>query len=398
MTEQFSFIHACRLTDRSTLNCTLRSRSNFDIYYFLRENSGTILINGNIEKILHSRLFFIPPSHPYTIELDSEDITDCFHIRYQYKENESGTSPPAPFTLIIPQEQRKDFDKINIQLAIASVLDQEDRKNYFLSRLLDMLQMMSMHCCVLLATRNFGRRIQNIPRHLHQNEFQVDYFVSGGGTIFLDSHWVDYTNGSLCFVPPNVSHEIVFAPAKTIDNYSIKFRIKDVPGMHVPTMPFAIHVPEQFRTNLLLLCKRIVGQFVMDIPISTTLITDLLKLMHAILQTMKQEPESGVGIIQQVIQIVSNRFAQELRISTIATEVGISPEHLSRLFRKELEQTLSSYITDQRLNAALVMMQKTNMPFKQIAVECGFKNVTYFNTCFKKRFHGTPKEFRNSIP
>jgi AraC-like DNA-binding protein len=42
----------------------------------------------------------------------------------------------------------------------------------------------------------------------------------------------------------------------------------------------------------------------------------------------------------------------------------------------------------------MVMLANTDMPLKQIASECGFKNVNYFNTIFKRHYTVTPSEMR----
>lgn len=386
-------IHSCRVVDKNSINCEINQRDIYNIYYFLQENSGIFVLNGNIEKIFRNRLFFIPPNNLFEINCSEDETIDCFHIQFKLELSEQGIiCNNKPYTIIIPQEEREKFNNLNSQLAIASVINNVERKQKYLNHLINLLELMSMRCYILLATRNYGRIIRDIPRHQHNEEYQVDYFVSGNGTIFLDSKWVEYTNGSLCFIKPETSHEIVFSPFNMIDNYSIKFQIKDVPHINLPDKSFVLIVPDQYRTLLLKSIKCIVAEFVIDIPIQPSRVIELIQIISQILEAMEKSPYEKHDIAQQTKQLVSNHFASKLRISTLAYKIGVSPEHLSRTFKKETGQTLSSYILEQRLKAALVMMQKTNMPLKQIAVECGFSNVNYFHTCFKKYFHSTPKE------
>jgi AraC-like DNA-binding protein len=46
------------------------------------------------------------------------------------------------------------------------------------------------------------------------------------------------------------------------------------------------------------------------------------------------------------------------------------------------------------MNLGITMLQNTDMPIKQIAADCGFKNVNYFSTMFKLYFSVTPKTIR----
>lgn len=393
----FENIHATRIKDHRFLDCDAYTVDTFQIFYFIKPNAGKFIVNGMHERMLNNRLFLISPGDILSVAINTEEIVDCFHIHFISNESHLTLNESFSSAIVIPTEHRTEFDRLHIQLAIVSVLDDMKRKTMILQKILEILDQISTHCTVLLANRHFGRMIHNIPRHVHQNTFQIDYFFSGIGSIYLEDRWIDYSTGTLCFIPPEVTHEIVFSPAKTIDNYSIKFQ---VPATHVgyyPKTPFMLQVPETHRNKLLLLIKKIVGEFVMDAPIHPRRTRDLLKYIAEIRSEIERSPANMPGAVQQIKYLVASRYSQELRIGTLAYEVGISPEHLSRLFKKETGQTLTSYILEQRLNTALNMMKNSHVPFKRIAVECGFKNVNYFTTCFKKHIQMTPSEYRARI-
>lgn len=397
MSHTFNFIHATRVRETEFINCETHLVHTYHIFYFLKENSGKFIVDGMYERMLSNRLFLISPSQSLSVTCATLENLDCFHISFTCKECQLPLHEIFSNAIVIPLENRTEFDRLHIQLAIVSVTDDMKRKSIILTKLLEILEQVSTHCTVLLANRHFGRMIHDIPRHVHQNTFQIDYFYSGVGTMYLEDKWIDYSNGTLCFIPPEITHEIIFSPAKTIDNYSIKFQVPSTHMDFYPNTPFVLHIPEKYQGKLLLLIKKIVGEFVMDAPIHPRRTRDLLKFIAEIRMELDRLPEKDPGVVQKIKYLVAKRFSQELRIGSLAYEVGISPEHLSRLFKKETGQTLTSYILEQRLNTALNMMKNSNVPLKRIAVECGFKNVNYFTTCFKKHIQMTPSEYRTRI-
>jgi two-component system response regulator YesN len=131
----------------------------------------------------------------------------------------------------------------------------------------------------------------------------------------------------------------------------------------------------------------------MDLPISPENLDRLIALIHEI------EARGGEGgeedsLIGRVKRIVRSDCAGPLRVSAIAVQVGVSPEHLSRKFRKATGRTLAEYITACRLGSALTMLQNTSLPIKQIAAECGFRSVHYLSSRFRKFYACSPGEMR----
>ena len=49
---------------------------------------------------------------------------------------------------------------------------------------------------------------------------------------------------------------------------------------------------------------------------------------------------------------------------------------------------------DYRLLIASRLLTSTDLPVTQIAVECGFDNISYFNRCFKKKYGEAPSKTR----
>ena len=93
---------------------------------------------------------------------------------------------------------------------------------------------------------------------------------------------------------------------------------------------------------------------------------------------------------------IESDFARPLRLSDLADECGWTAMHLQAEFRKHLKIAPHQMLIQKRLRVAKERMASTAAPIKQIAVECGFANLTAFGHAFKKHTGQTPSQFRGS--
>ena len=89
--------------------------------------------------------------------------------------------------------------------------------------------------------------------------------------------------------------------------------------------------------------------------------------------------------------IEANFHDAEISLIEIASEVGVSSRHLTRVFKQRRGRTASQYLADLRLeNARKLLVAKPNALVKEVAFECGFSSPSYFSACYKKRFAAFP--------
>ena len=73
---------------------------------------------------------------------------------------------------------------------------------------------------------------------------------------------------------------------------------------------------------------------------------------------------------------------------------GKTYEHISRSIKKYYGQTPTGFINEIRLNYAANMLLNSSYSVIDIIYESGFSNVSWFNTCFKKKYGLSPSQFR----
>jgi len=91
---------------------------------------------------------------------------------------------------------------------------------------------------------------------------------------------------------------------------------------------------------------------------------------------------------------VEDELASNFGLLDLATLVGYSPDHFSRLFKQAFEQSPHQYVLSRRIERAMVMLRDENLAIAEIALACGFSNQGHFTTVFKQRTGSTPGAFR----
>ncbi|MDR3221861.1 MAG: AraC family transcriptional regulator [Candidatus Accumulibacter sp.] len=390
MIEHITSVNSHRFQDTRFLNGHYDGKEPvYHIFYFPHENAGFFNLDDNWTDIVSNRIMFISPGVNFSVRCADSSL-DCFHISFRSHSAYEGA--PCYFS-VVPPELRHSFTEKNVALAVACIANSLDESSERLREILDLLDILISESRITFAARNVGS-LRDIPQHFHESEYQLEYFAEGVGSICCGNRWMEYSQGSFCFVPPRVPHEIVFSRSSSIDNYSIKFKFGKDSKLSIPAEAFVTKVTDERQPVILGLLKKIVGEYTQDIPISPEKLDSLVSILHEIKNSMNEKDARGNELISQIKQIVNAGISQGLRVSEIAGQVGLSHEYISRQFRKHTGQTLISYINSMRLQVCLAMLKNTNMPLKQVAAECGFKNLCYFYTMFKKHFSMTPREIR----
>lgn len=94
---------------------------------------------------------------------------------------------------------------------------------------------------------------------------------------------------------------------------------------------------------------------------------------------------------------IMQNFKHELDVNACAEHVGMTTTSFCRFFKKHSNVTFSVYLNYLRINLSQKLLRNTQMPIKEIAFECGYESIVYFNQKFKKLTGVSPKKYRETI-
>ena len=71
-------------------------------------------------------------------------------------------------------------------------------------------------------------------------------------------------------------------------------------------------------------------------------------------------------------------------------------KYLGRLFKKEMGMSFDKYCMDIKMKKAENILLNQNDKIIDVALECGFNSISYFNRSFAKRYGMTPSQYRQN--
>lgn len=102
-------------------------------------------------------------------------------------------------------------------------------------------------------------------------------------------------------------------------------------------------------------------------------------------------PDQLCALLKTYIQ---NHYREQLSFHKLSGELHYSPAYITKVFRQCTGMTPVKYLTDLRINLAVRMLEKSQVPVSQVGQEVGYPNQYYFSRVFKQKTGMSPMEYR----
>ncbi len=96
------------------------------------------------------------------------------------------------------------------------------------------------------------------------------------------------------------------------------------------------------------------------------------------------------------IQFIRHNVYNHIQVSDVASYIGYSRTHITRLFKQELGFAPAQLIMRTKLEEAKILLKHTNKSLSEISMALCFSNQSHFHRCFKSQFQMTPMEYRQN--
>jgi len=124
------------------------------------------------------------------------------------------------------------------------------------------------------------------------------------------------------------------------------------------------------------------------------LITDMLTDLGNYTFPEENRKKIPTHLIKQAQEYIHNNIDKTINVEDIASECGVSREHLSRVFKEQLNESPSNYLAKRRTKQACSLLVASNLSCKEIAARVGYDSAVSFNRTFKRIAKMTPGEVR----
>lgn len=110
---------------------------------------------------------------------------------------------------------------------------------------------------------------------------------------------------------------------------------------------------------------------------------------------MLKKGDKSKYVMEAIDYVASHYNDRKMSVDTIAESLGISGGHLSRIFKKETDYTIMSYITQYRIHTAMSLLCDCRYKVYEVAELVGYRDITYFSSMFKKMVGVAPSEYQD---
>jgi AraC-like DNA-binding protein len=107
--------------------------------------------------------------------------------------------------------------------------------------------------------------------------------------------------------------------------------------------------------------------------------------------------ETGIDpLVKKACAYIDENISDStLSVPQISSAVNVSVQHLSRLFKKDMDNTIVEYINYHRIEIAKKLLIEQNYTVSKIAESAGYNNTVTFTRNFKHYVGLSPSEYRN---
>jgi len=98
--------------------------------------------------------------------------------------------------------------------------------------------------------------------------------------------------------------------------------------------------------------------------------------------------------VAKALEYMERHYYENLTLSSVAEEIGITPNYLSALFSKTVHTGFADKLNQIRIERACDYFAAGGMRTYEVAYKVGFKDEKYFSVVFKKLKNESPSEYK----
>lgn len=247
---------------------------------------------------------------------------------------------------------------------------------------------------------------------LHRHTFfQIVWIYKGKGELLIEDRKYKYSDGSVFVLAPHLMHQIRYG--KDVEGYVISFSDIFLDNL-------------QYKSTLLFYS---LGQGFIQVPMDEQKLLDtdfgnlyfylhksdffgksriLQNYLHIILTKIegyKRSEDNEVKFIsdlsyqllERFVVLVRENFVEEKNLEFYEKNLAVSRRKLSNVIKDTAGVSPAKFVERYSLNEAARMLCFSNYSIKEIALQTGYMDSSYFTKAFKKAYNLTPIQYRDKF-
>ncbi len=255
------------------------------------------------------------------------------------------------------------------------------------------------------------------PIHFHE-ALELTLILKGKGTRFVGDHIDNFAEGDLVLIGSNLPHQWRSdLPHNTMESS------KNVRAI-------VVHFNENcfgdsfFKTPELLKISKLLTNARRGLKVEGETHPEVSHLMHLLLKSKGfqrvsillnlldilaeseylcplasvsyeiRNKSSAPRIMDEIYEFIFENITNTITLTEISARFNMSRSSFCRYFKTHTQKTFTRFVLEARISVACRMLHENKLNISQIAFDCGFNNLSFFNREFKKTKGVTPLHYR----
>lgn len=243
--------------------------------------------------------------------------------------------------------------------------------------------------------------------HYH-NAFEITLVLEGEGQRFVGDSIQDYKKGDLVFLPPELAHTWKSADTSKVNKaIYIQFN-ENCLGYGAFGLEDFREVQELFRSSqgFVFCAEKPTKKLFLDC-LSAQGIEKLIAFLKILkkLSRLKREylaskdyktskDDECRKMMDKLMSLINKDVC--LKVPEIASELNMSESTFRRFIKKNTGRSFIDFSNLMQISKACQLIINSQKSISEVAMDCGYRNLSHFNKKFKEYKGLTPKEFRQS--
>lgn len=260
--------------------------------------------------------------------------------------------------------------------------------------------------------QNGGQSFQ-IPVHWH-DELEIIYVKSGFLTVNISGeNYIGKPSDAFVVSPGNL--HFMGSQTGTVDYFTFLFPLKYIAfrsddmlddKLIEPLNSGHLMISPEIKDTVKEQCEQLAGVYAAEIDKSESKITSQIRKKIILLQFINELWKKGFivendttgrnTVEKEMVSYIQQNYTGKILLREFGEQFHLSEKYISRYFKEHFHITLSQYVTYLRLEHAKQMLQETDIPVTEVAMQSGYQNISYFIRSFKKTYGVSPLKYRKS--
>ncbi len=275
-----------------------------------------------------------------------------------------------------------------------------------------------------IANRPYSIYLINIPadmklalyQHWH-DEIEIFFLKKGEVDFFIEEKCFHLKEGEAILIPPNLLHmalnshnneccfyAFLFSPVLFSESYANSYYNRFVQPLKHNGRLYIYHFSQNiaWHNEVLRLLNQIflfynrpnINSWELDLHGLLFQLWNLYYNNHMILIDLSSTYQKLYDKLKLSIDYIHKHYADDLNLELLAKQSGLCKETFCRYFKKLTGESPFTYIIRYRIRKSCEILLNTNIKITEVANQCGFYNISYYNRTFMQYIKCSPSKYR----